>query len=166
MQIISNTRTKRLAIPYKNIIFVNELQTYPIMKQTAYIYLLTLSCFLCACNRENRTNLPQPEVTGVADSLETVPPEEKPKAISAEQIEIKKICSMINILLKIRIRTKIRPAVFNGIRSKNAWHCSKTFSRHPRNGASCRTIRTGTARLHWYAITNGMPINALPTRWA
>ena len=70
---------------------------------------------------------------------------------------------MINILLKIRIRTKIRPAVFNGIRSKNAWHCSKTFSRHPRNGASCRTIRTGTARLHWYAITNGMPINALPT---
>lgn len=52
MQIISNTRTKRLAIPYKNIIFVNELQTYPIMKQTAYIYLLTLSCLLCACNRE------------------------------------------------------------------------------------------------------------------
>lgn len=46
MQIISNTRTKRLAIPYKNIIFVNELQTYPIMKQTAYIYLLTLSCLL------------------------------------------------------------------------------------------------------------------------
>lgn len=90
MQIISNTRTKRLAIPYKNIIFVNELQTYPIMKQTAYIYLLTLSCLLCACNRENRTNLPQPQVTGVADSLETVPPEEKPKAISAEQIEIKK----------------------------------------------------------------------------
>ena len=74
----------------KNIIFVNELQTYPIMKQTAYIYLLTLSCLLCACNRENRTNLPQPQVTGVADSLETVPPEEKPKAISAEQIEIKK----------------------------------------------------------------------------
>ena len=60
------------------------------MKQTAYIYLLTLSCLLCACNRENRTNLPQPQVTGVADSLETVPPEEKPKAISAEQIEIKK----------------------------------------------------------------------------
>lgn len=60
------------------------------MKQTAYIYLLTLSCFLCACNRENRTNLPQPEVTGVADSLETVPPEEKSKAISAEQIKIKK----------------------------------------------------------------------------
>lgn len=56
------------------------------MKQTAYIYLLTLSCLLCACNRENRTNLPQPQVTGVADSLETVPPEEKPKAISAEQI--------------------------------------------------------------------------------
>jgi hypothetical protein len=60
------------------------------MKQTAYIYLLTLSCLLCACNRENRTNLPQPQVTGVADSLETVPPEEKPKAISAEQIKIKK----------------------------------------------------------------------------
>lgn len=79
MQIISNTRTKRLAIPYKNIIFVNELQTYPIMKQTAYIYLLTLSCFLCACNRENRTNLPQPEVTGVADSLETVPRKRSPK---------------------------------------------------------------------------------------
>ena len=60
------------------------------MKQTAYIYLLTLSCLLCACNRENRTNLPQPEVTGVADSLETVPPEEKSKANSAEQIKIKK----------------------------------------------------------------------------
>ena len=71
-------------------LLMNELQTYPIMKQTAYIYLLTLSCLLCACNRENRTNLPQPQVTGVADSLETVPPEEKPKAISAEQIEIKK----------------------------------------------------------------------------
>lgn len=45
MQIISNTRTKRLAIPYKNIIFVNELQTYPIMKQTAYIYLLSFLAF-------------------------------------------------------------------------------------------------------------------------
>ena len=74
----------------KNIIFVNELQTYPIMKQTAYIYLLTLSCFLCACNRENSPNLPQPEVTGVAASLETEPPEEKPNTLSAEQIEIKK----------------------------------------------------------------------------
>ncbi len=60
------------------------------MKQTAYIYLLTLSCLLCACRRENRTNLPQPPVTGVADSLETRFREEKPKAISAEQIEIKK----------------------------------------------------------------------------
>ena len=55
-----------------------------------HVHTNTLSCLLCACNRENRTNLPQPQVTGVADSLETVPPEEKPKAISAEQIEIKK----------------------------------------------------------------------------
>ena len=144
MQIISNTRTKRLAIPYKNIIFVNELQTIHYEANSLYIPAHP-SCLLCSCNRENRTNLPQPQVTGVADSLETVPPEEKSKAISAEQIKIKKDLLYDKYTLEDTYPYKDTTRSFQWIRSKNAWHCSKTFSRHPRNGASCRTIRTGTA---------------------
>ena len=60
------------------------------MKQTAHIYLFSLLFLFCACNRENKTNPLQPETVTVADSLEQTPPEEKPKAISAEQIEIVK----------------------------------------------------------------------------
>lgn len=60
------------------------------MKQTAHIYLFSLLFLFCACNRENKTNPLQPETVAVADSLEQTPPEEKPKAISAEQIEIVK----------------------------------------------------------------------------
>lgn len=136
------------------------------MKQTAYIYLLTLSCLLCACNRENRTNLPQPQVTGVADSLETVPPEEKPKAISAEQIKIKKDLLYDKYTLEDTYPYKDTTRNFQWDKIKERLALLENIQQNPRNGASCRTIRTGTARLHWYAITNGMPINALPTRWA
>lgn len=136
------------------------------MKQTAYIYLLTLSCFLCACNRENRTNLPQPQVTGVADSLETVPPEEKPKAISAEQIEIKKDLLYDKYTLEDTYPYKDTTRSFQWDKIKERLALLENIQQTPSQWGILQNYKNRNGELHWYAITNGMPINALPTRWA